>query len=47
LEIVSNILRHLTYSQSTGSRFFMFLYYCGEISKEVVAKMMYMIYKVS
>jgi len=38
LEIVSNILRHLTYSQSTGNRFFMFLDYWGEISKEVVRK---------
>ncbi|ADE72284.1 hypothetical protein BMQ_pBM30020 (plasmid) [Priestia megaterium QM B1551] len=38
MEIVSNILRHLAYSQSTGSRFFMFLDYCGEISKEVVRK---------
>ncbi|PEB61030.1 hypothetical protein COM86_26780 [Priestia megaterium] len=38
MEIVSNNLRHQTYSQSTGSRFFMFLDYCSEISKEVVRK---------
>ncbi|PEW13287.1 hypothetical protein CN367_02490 [Priestia megaterium] len=38
MEIVSNNLRHLAYSQSTGSRFFMFLDYCGEIGKEVARK---------